>query len=245
LLDHYLRWGGMPVLAAGDTADQDRRAWLRDYRRTYLERDVTDLAALRDLEPFVRAQTAIAERSGALINLADLARVAGISHPTAQRFLRYLELSYQVLVLAPYHRNAEKRLAKQPKVHFVDPGIWRSVTNQWGPLTGQAFESAVVAEVIKQVRNTGVESRCFHLRTHDGREVDLLVELDSGFLAIEFKQTRRAADADARHLRGLDQFLDRPVLAALLVTQDPHLRELAGGVRAVPGAWLLGPGEAP
>ena len=88
--------------------------WLRDYRRTYLERGVTDLAALRDLEPFVRAQTAIAERSGALINLADLARAAGISHPTARRFLRYLELSYQVLVLAPYHRNAEKAWPSSP-----------------------------------------------------------------------------------------------------------------------------------
>lgn len=117
------------------------------------------------------------------------------------------------------------------------------MTNHWGPLTGQAFESAVVAEVIKQVRNTGVESRCFHLRTHDGREVDLLVELDSGSLAIQFKQTRRAVDADARPLRGLEEFVDRPLLAALLVTQDPHLRELAGGVRAVPAAWLLGPGE--
>jgi predicted AAA+ superfamily ATPase len=239
LFDHYLRWGGMPALSATEVPDGERRDWLRDYRRTYLERDVADLASLRDLEPFVRAQTAIGHRTGTLLNVADFARAAGVSHPTAQRFLRYLELSYQVVVLAPYYRNADKRLAKQAKVHFIDPGVWRSVVGHWGPLAGAAYESAIVAEIIKQTRNAGVEARFFHLRTHDGREVDLLIELEGGFVAIEVKQTRRVARTDGRHLLGLAELLDRPVLGAFVVSEDPAVRMLAPGVRALPAAWVL------
>jgi len=241
LLDRYLTWGGMPALVDRGLGDDDRRQWLRDYRRTYLERDVIDLASLRDLEPFVRTQEALAHRSGSIVNFADLARVTGVSHPTAQRFLRYLELSYQVIVLQPYFRNPEKRLAKQPKVHVIDPGIWRAITGHWGPLSGSMYESAVVGELIKQIRNAGIEARLHHLRTADGREVDLLVELEAGFVAIEIKQAARIEGPDARHLRTLDGLLDRPLLAAFVLSNDPTIKTLAPGVTALPVAWLLGP----
>ena len=56
-----------------------------------------------------------------------------------QASLRYLELSYQVIQLPPFFRNPEKRLAKMPKVHFVDPGILRTILNRTGDWTGEAF----------------------------------------------------------------------------------------------------------
>jgi predicted AAA+ superfamily ATPase len=238
--ERYLAWGGMPAVHDPDLTDDERRDWLADYQRTYLQRDVADLAALRDLEPFVLAQNALALRTGRLVNLADLGRTASISPHTAGRFLRYLELSYQVLALPPFHRNAEKRLAKMPKVHVLDPGVGRAITGHWGPLTGEELESAVVAEIVKQVRSAGRRWPFFHLRTHDGREVDLLIELDAGFVAIEVKQTAHVSSSDARHLRGLDAFLDRPLLGALVLSMDPDVRELAPRILAAPAAWALG-----
>lgn len=240
-LDHYLRWGGMPVLADADAGDDDeRKRWLLDYRRTYLERDVADLASLRDLEPFVRAQEAVAHRAGSLVNFSDLARTAGVSQPTAQRFLRYLELSYQVIVLPAYHRNPDKRLAKQPKVLMTDPGIHRSTIGHWGPLDGGAYEAAISSEILKQVGNAGLSSKPHHMRTLDGREVDLVLELEEGFVAIEIKKTRNVADADARHLRELDDLLDKPILGLFLLSEDTTIRKLSGGVLAMPSAWALG-----
>ncbi len=239
---NYLEWGGMPALADARWTDTDRWEWLVDYRRTYLERDVADLAALRDLEPFVRAQECVALRTGQLLETADLARAAHVSGPTAARFVRYLELSYQVLTLPPWFRNQEKRLQKRPKVHVVDPGILRSLTGRRGPLTGPEYESAVVAEICKQLRSQRLPWRPYHLRTHDGREVDLLLEGEHGFVAIEIKATDRVDGPDARHLVDVETLLDRPVLAKWVVSDDPDLRELKPDVLAVPAAWLLGPG---
>lgn len=237
----YLAWGGMPALADVRWSDTDRWEWLVDYRRTYLERDVADLAALRDLEPFIRAQECVALRTGQLLETADLARAAKVAGPTAARFVRYLELSYQVLTLPPWFRNQEKRLQKRPKVHVVDPGILRSLTGRRGPLTGPEYESAVVAEVCKQLRSQRLPWRPYHLRTHDGREVDLLLEGEHGFVAMEIKASDRVDGPDARHLTDLETLLDRPLLARWVVSEDPDLRELKPGVVAVPAPWLLGP----
>jgi predicted AAA+ superfamily ATPase len=240
-LERYLTVGGMPAIVDPELTEDECERWLNDYQRTYLERDVADLAAMRDLEPFVLAQRAIAQRSGKLVNFSDLARLTDISPPTAKRFVRYLELSYQVIQLQPYFRNAEKRLSKAPKVHFVDPGILRSILRRRGSPSGEEFESAVVAEIYKQCRNADLRAVFNHVRTHDGREVDLLIELDEGFVAFEVKQARRVSDSDGRHLRGLGDLLDKPLLAAFLLSLDIHPRKLTDGILALPVAWALGP----
>ena len=157
--------------------------------RTYLQRDVRDLANLRELEPFVRAQKALANLSGELLNTSQLAKQSGISMQTAKRFVHYLELSYQVFQLPPWFRNQKKRLVKSPKVHFLDPGIQRILLGRSGTLTGNEFESAVVSEVIKQIKSEALEVSLYHLRTLDGREVDLLIELESGYIALEIKSS--------------------------------------------------------
>jgi uncharacterized protein len=241
LLDRYVSFGGMPVVNDPELSDEERYDWLLNYQRTYLERDVADLAALRDLEPFVLAQKAIANRSGRAINWSDLARTAGIAPGTARRFLRYLELSYQVVALPPYFRNLDKRLTKMPKIHFLDPGVLRTVLGRRGEPTGEEFESAVVAEIYKQVRASGLRADFYCFRTYDGREVDLLLEMEKGFVAFEIKQSARVSNANARHLRGLADFLDRPLLASLLLSLDPDARQLGDSVIAAPAAWVLGP----
>lgn len=241
LFQHYLRFGGMPVVHDADLDDNERWLWLRDFQRTYLERDVADLATMRDLEPFVVAQRVFAARTGRAINFSDLARAAGVAPDTARRFLRYLELSYQVVALPPFFRNPEKRLAKMAKIHFVDPGIMRTVLNRTGDLTGEEFESAVVAEIFKQIRNAGLIADLSHLRTYDRREVDLLIELENGFVGIEIKASRKVSSADARTLRGLDSLLDKPLLAGLVLSMDDDIQRLADKIWALPIVWFLAP----
>jgi len=239
--DRYLHFGGMPVVHDPDLSEEDRQEWLKNYQRTYLERDVADLAALRDLGPFVVAQKALAARSGRLVNFSDLAKTASISPATARRFLRYLEVSCQVLTSYSYQKNPEKRLSKMPKIHFLDPGVLRSVVGRRGPLTGEEFESAVVAEIYKQVKTASLPVDFFHLRTYDGREVDLLLELEEGYVACEIKLTESARPTDARPLRGLGELLHKPLLKSLVISQDRDVRLLEKDVVAVPAAWLLSP----
>jgi len=234
--EDYLVFGGMPAVHSPGWSDRDRFDWLRDYHATYLQRDLADLARIDRLEPFVRAQRAAALRAGMPVNFSELARLADVSPPTAKQFMRYLEISYQVAWLPAWFRNPEKRLAKQPKLHFVDPGIRRAVLGKRGEADGAEFEGAIVAEVFKQCRTARLPVELHHLRTVDGREVDLLVEREDGFLAFECKQTRRVAPADFRHLRRLEELLDKRLLLGLVVSNDTLTLRVSD---AEPELWNL------
>ena len=79
LLSDYLRSGAMPAIVGEDVPVEDEEEWLANDIRTYLRRDVRDLANMRGLEPFVRAQRALAGLTGQLLNAASLARLAGVA----------------------------------------------------------------------------------------------------------------------------------------------------------------------
>ena len=162
-----------------------------------------------------------------------------MAHGTIKRFVTYLEISYQVIQVQPWFRNRNKRLSKAPKIHFLDPGIQRALLNRRGKPTGPEFEGAIVAEIYKQVRNLRLPVDCYHLRTADGREVDLLIETEGGYVPIEIKSKNKVSYKDARHLRRLEEILDKPVLQALVLSNDPHIRDLGDGVMGIPVCWAL------
>jgi predicted AAA+ superfamily ATPase len=57
---------------------------------------------------------------------------------------------------------------------------------------------------------------CGHWRTHDGQEVDLIVERgDGGVLAFEVKAAGQVASGDARHMRKLRDALGERFLAGI------------------------------
>ena len=238
--ERYLQVGGYPALWGDKLPDEAQaQQWLYDYVQTYLQRDIRDLAEIRNLEPFVLAQQMSARLTGELVNYSSLAKEAGITAKTARRFLQYLQMSYQVVLLQPWFRNSRKRLVKSPKLHYLDPGVQSAVSGRYGTLSGREFESAVVVEMIKQIKNSGLRVDFYHLRTADGREVDLLLELSDGFYAFEIKQSRSVHASDGRHFKGLSALLDKPLKHAFVVSNDPVARELMEGVSAVPVVALL------
>jgi hypothetical protein len=232
--DHLARWGGMPSLIATDFDDAERMDWLRDYQELYLQRDLGDLARLSDLEPFVRAQKIAALRSGETVQFAALGAAAGVGATTARRYLQYLELSFQIHMLQPWFRNAQKRLARTPKLHFLDNGIRRGILRRTGDIDGHEMESVVVSECIKQAALTRTGAEFHHLRTADGREVDLLLEMDKGYYAFEIKLAEHVVEGDARHLRDLGAILDKPLLAGFVLSSDSRARRLADGAAGEP-----------
>ncbi len=236
---YYLKFGGYPAIIGDDIADEDRYEWLRGYVRTYLERDIRDLADFRNLEPFVLTQRMTALHTGQTINYSSLAKETGITAATAKKFLSYLEISYQILLLQPWFRNQHKRLVKSPKLHYLDIGVQHAILQKRGGLTGNEFESAVVAEIFKQSRYLQTPTYFYHLRTLDGKEVDLLIETEAGYYAIEVKMTVNARKEDARHLIGLEQFLDKPLLASVILSNDPVVKQLGENITAIPVAMFL------
>jgi hypothetical protein len=192
------------------------------------------------LEPFVLAQKAIASQTASVINMTNLSRDTGISPSSANRFLKYLEISYQIVQLQPWFKNRTKRLVKSPKLHMIDPGVMRAISGKTESLSGNEFESAVVSEIIKQIKCHEISATPYFLRTHDGLEVDLLLEMEDGFMPIEVKQSAHVTKYDARHLFAVAPILNKPILMGLVISNDPMPHVFSDNIRALPAAWILG-----
>jgi uncharacterized protein len=234
---HLQAWGGMPALLP--LGDNERRKWLQSYETAYLERDLGDVARLPDLMPFRQFQRLCALRTGQLLNYSDLARDAGLAVSTARRYVDYLRLSYQALLLPPYATNLTSAVVKAPKVYWGDIGLWRQLTRFHGPMTGAAFETFIVTEIYKWVRTAEREAELAFYRTRSGLEVDLLVVTREGVWGIEVKSARRLDTADWRSLRDVGQALGERWRGGLVVYGGTNLERLGPNVWAVPAARLL------
>ena len=96
---------------------------MADYFETYVERDLRQLAQIKNHNLFERFVKLCAGRAGQILNLNNLASDVGISHTTAREWLTLLEASYVVFLLQPYHTNIKRRLIKSPKLYFYDVGL--------------------------------------------------------------------------------------------------------------------------
>lgn len=237
---HYVQYGGYPALVADEMNMEDRYVWLTNYVHTYLERDVRDLASFRDLDPFIKLQRATAIYTGCVLNASNLARDLGVTSKTVQRYLEYLRLSYQVLLLPAWERNSAKRLVKAPKIHFMDNGVLQAVLQKRGGTTGAEFESLVISEIYKQAKNIFANVSFYHLRTQDGKEIDLLVETQDGYFAFEIKMAEHVTIADARHLMSIDSILDKPLLQGFVLSNDVETHQFTNNIQAVNVAMFLG-----
>ena len=190
-VDELLHRGFYPRIL--DQGLEPRQAYAA-YFETYVERDLRQLAEIRNLSSFRRFVRLCAGRVGQLANLSSLGADAGVSHTTAREWLTLLEASYIAFLLPPYFANIRKRLVKSPKIYFYDVGLASyligiehpgQITNH--PLRGALFENMVIVEALKFGFNRGRLPNLSFFRDSQGLECDLLIETGHGNAAIEIK----------------------------------------------------------
>ncbi|MCK9305781.1 MAG: AAA family ATPase [Bacteroidales bacterium] len=238
--EYYCKFGGYPALTDSSLTDEERYIWLDQYVRTYLERDVRDLTSFRDLQPFIKLQHATALLTSTVVNASSLANHAGLNVKTVQRYIQYMDLSYQTITLPAWSRNQTKKLVKAPKIHFLDNGVLQAVLQKRGGMTGAEFESLIVSEIYKQAKTLQITAKFYHLRIQGGREIDLLIETPKGYFAFEIKITDKVNKNDIRHFNNLEEILDKPLIHSLVLTNDPSTITFADKITAVNAAMFLG-----
>ncbi|WP_209329512.1 ATP-binding protein [Lunatimonas salinarum] len=185
--------GGFPLSFLAST-ERVSNLWRENFIKTYIERDLGLLGLNSDPKLVERFWIMLAHAQGSLWNGENFARALGITRPTVTRYLEFLEGSFMVRILQPYHRNVKKRLVKSPKVYIRDTGLLHALVgvksydeliNQL--LIGASWETFVIEQIINLL---GSDYQYYFYRTHQGAECDLLV-VRSGIVewAIEMKNT--------------------------------------------------------
>jgi predicted AAA+ superfamily ATPase len=224
--------GGFPTPALELDTAADRAIWFDGYVRTYLERDLQDLASISALPDFRRLMQATCLRVGQLLNQTQLGRDVGLPQATVHRWLNLLETSYLLVRLPAYAVNRTKRLVKSPKVFWGDTGV---ALHLGGTVPeGAHLENLVLHDLIAW-RDAQVDrAELFYWRTTIGEEVDLVLEARGTLLPIEVKATATPRLADAAHLRTFRKEYGAKVRAGLLLHTGHTVEWLAPDVLAAP-----------
>jgi hypothetical protein len=186
------------------------RKWHRQYLNAIIQRDVKDIAAIRDETEMSRLMAILAYRTGSLLNISSLATELGIGRDTTEKYLSILERLFLVRRLPAWHRNQAKRLVKAPKVHVIDSGLaatlinlkpedWDNYSTNFGPL----LESFVVQQLMCQATWINDEINFSHYRDKDQVEVDLVIEQNREIWGVEVKKTASIRGKDGAGLSRL------------------------------------------
>jgi uncharacterized protein len=226
--------------------------WFSSYIETYLERDVRQIIAVRDLITFRRFLSLLASRHGQILNRSDLAAPLGVSVPTISHWLGALETSGQIVLVPPYFESFGKRLVKSPKMYWLDPGLvchllglGTAAELERSPFLGAVFEGFVGAELLKEQVNVGGRRELYYFRDERGLEIDFVQPLPGGRLRLlEVKWTKTVTPSLAAPLKRLMAGLGGREVEAVVVHRaaktGPPSDRVVPGVRAVTVEQLLG-----
>ena len=172
-------------------------AFYANYVETYVERDVTELLSIKDLNLFRTFLKLCAARIGQQLNFTNLSNEAGISVSTVKSWLSILESSYILYQLPPFFNNFNKRLVKSPKLYFYDTGLASFLLGiksadilVKSDFKGALFENLIINEYMKQNLHNNLYHDFYYWRDSNGHEVDLLVSNQTAYDIIEIKATK-------------------------------------------------------
>lgn len=189
--EHWFR-GGFP-----DAFLSKRKVsniWLRNFIRTYIERDLPMLGVSTSPELIRRLWTMLAHNHGNLLNTENIGRSLGITAPTVKKYLLFLEDAFLIFSLRPFYINIKKRLVKSPKVYIRDSGVLHhllQIKSEELLYENIAIGASWEGYVVEQVRQLLIDDyELFFYRTHHCAECDLILA-QSGIpiKSIEIKYT--------------------------------------------------------
>lgn len=227
------RRGGFPTPAVHLADAESRAVWFDGYVRTYLERDLQDLASIAALPDFRRLMRAACLRLGQLVNQTELGRDVGLPQPTVRRYLNLLETSYLLVRLPAYAVNRTKRLIKSPKIYWGDTGVALHLSQETRP-RGAHLENLVLNDLLAWRDARLDPAEVFYWRTTLGDEVDFVIEAGDRLLPIEVKATARPRRRDTAALRTFRTEYRQQSRAGLLLHAGTLLDWIAPDVLAAP-----------
>ena len=217
LRQRFLLTGGFPELLLSDTSDapkDEASLLLRSQRR--LRDDAVERAIYKDIpQAFSIDSPMMLERllyvlaaqvTGLLSPQTVCKELGGLSQPTLDRYLSYLEHAFLIFLLPNYSGSERKVQRRGRRVYFVDGAVRNAALQRGvGPLNdaaelGLLYENLVAGHLHALARQTQV--RLYHWR-HANHEVDLVYDHPEHPIAFEIASSGR------HPATGLQRFMTR------------------------------------
>ena len=204
--------------------DATRR--LKAYVEVYLNEEIREEGAVRELDAFERFLEVAAFSDGEMLNYSNIASDCGVSVKTVQA---YFQILYDTLIgyeIPAYRKAVKRKIIQAPRFYYFDVGLANYLMGRHS-LTrgtddyGHAFEHFVMQEIIAYKGYNDKKESISYWRTYDKKEVDVV--LGDAKVAIEIKSSEQVK---TKHKAGLRAFKEEhPDCRLILVSLEPVTRK--------------------
>jgi predicted AAA+ superfamily ATPase len=165
---------------------------LEAYAGTYLREEIQQEALVKDLGSFGRFLRIAAMMNGQAVNIAGIARDAGVARTTVQRYFDTLVGTLVGIWVPGWQPRAKVRETARAKFYFFDPGVVRTLANRVrDPLhdleKGPLLETLVLHELRSAIAYLNLGGEISYWRTPAGVEIDFVWTRGDSAVAIEVK----------------------------------------------------------
>ena len=223
-LDRAVNVGLVPGIWSSDDPEED----LAGYISLYLEQEIMQEGATRNLPAFSRFLEVAALSNGEQINFQSIASDAQIPRSTVQEYFKILKDTLLAREVPVWREGRSRKTVETAKFYMFDTGVTRRLSGRkelvrGTPEYGHAFESWIMHELSSYSDAFRRDAEIAYWRTRTNLEVDFVVNDD---VAIEAKTTRSATKDDLKGLRAIGD--EGTLRHRILVSDEPRPREVDG-----------------
>jgi predicted AAA+ superfamily ATPase len=149
----YLQVGGFPELALAHNDLMAQQIMREDVVDKVLKRDLPSLYSIRNATELERIFLYLCNVSSEIVSIEAIAKeLNGVSRPTVENYIQYLESANLIYISQPVEMAGRKVLKARPKIYIADAAIRNAVLMDESVLTeptemGKMVETAVYKHV--------------------------------------------------------------------------------------------------
>ena len=197
------------------------RKRLQGYIDLYLTEEITEEAAVQNIDDFVRFMEVAAISDGEIMNYENVASDCGVSANTVKAYYKILVDTLLGFEVPAYRKVVKRKLYKASRFYYFDVGIANYLTGRHHlsdktPEYGHAFEHLIMQEIVAYLGYSDSDETLSYWHTYDNHEVDAVI--GDARVAIEIKSTDHVDHDDKRGVTAFAK--EHPDTKQILVSRD-------------------------
>jgi predicted AAA+ superfamily ATPase len=224
--------GGFP-LAVMRPSPQTRNRWFDDYIRQTIDRDIPGILKVRNNRGLAALLRKLASQTAQILVLETISKTIALDGGTIRNYIQLLEDVFMIYQLPAWGRTLQSRVSAKPKLYIADSGVAarlmgltveKLAAREAAAITeyGHLLETFTVLEIIKELSWQDDTFLTGHWHTHEGKEVDFVIEtMDGSLYGFEIKAAGRAGAEAFAGLAALRKFAGKAFKGGFVLYTGP------------------------
>lgn len=201
----YLQVGGFPELALSKNDLLAQQVMREDVVDKVLKRDLPSLYNIRNATELERIFLYLCNISSGIVSIEAIAReLNGVSRPTVENYIQYLESANLIYISQPVEMEGRKVLKARPKIYIADAAIRNAVLMDDSILTdavemGKMVETSVYKHVAAFYYQKATQVG-YYRAGKKNKEIDIVVDypnINNILIEVKYREQAHIADDDA------------------------------------------------